>query len=135
VIVCTRPPAGKDGEARASTLDDETLFGWLKTLGGMPGEPEVQRDLFELFKDALRADLEAYERYQPTAVARSPFLCIAGLGDPICPYRSFLAWNAHARAPRLEYLPGAHVAMQTRPREVARLISAFVHSSSLEASA
>lgn len=126
-VLATRPPGERRGE-RPSRQSDEALFGWLAELGGVAGTGPEWREIFDVFKGALRADLEAYEGYDPgpAAAPPCPALFVGGLDDLHTPPALFEGWSRDAPGARVAFSPGGHFALRDRPAELAAIIAPFV---------
>ncbi|HEU4405120.1 MAG TPA: alpha/beta fold hydrolase [Polyangiaceae bacterium] len=127
VVLATRPPSERKGE-RPSGLGDDELFRWLVALGGVPGPQPEWRQIFDVFKDALRADLEAYATYDPgpDPTPPCPALFVGGHDDVHSPPELFASWRRDAPGARVELVPGGHFAVRDRAAEVAALVAPFV---------
>jgi pyochelin biosynthetic protein PchC len=128
VALATRPPSERRGD-RPARLSDDALFGWLVELGGVPGQGPEWREIFDVFKDALRADLEAYATYDPgpDPAPPCPALFVGGRDDPFSPPPLFEGgWRRDAPGARVEIVPGGHFALRDRAAEVAAVVAPFV---------
>lgn len=127
IALATRPPSERRGD-RPSRLSDDELFGWLVELGGVPGSGPEWRDIFDVFKESLRADLEAYSTYDPGPAVAPPWpaLYIGGRDDSHSPPNLFESWHRDTPGARVELVPGGHFALRDRAAEVAALVVPFV---------
>jgi surfactin synthase thioesterase subunit len=124
VISAVRPPppirSGATNAQPISKLDDDRLFEWIvRTSGGFAPE----REMFMHFQEAIRADLEAYETYDPPATPLlTSALFVGGLGDPLCSSTLFAEWLGLAVDASLTYLPGGHFGLYAHPEDAAGAI-------------
>lgn len=131
VIAGTCPPNARAPGRRVSEYGDLELIEWLDVLGGLPPQlGERKHELIDLFKDCLRADLAAYEGYEPdhTALA-APALLLGGYDDPICSYRAFVRWREYVPQARIHFLAGGHFFVQSAPGAVADRVREFCFDS------
>ncbi len=119
-----------------SSLDDEACFKWMMC-GGQDSRPhpsDTRRVLFDVFKTAIRADLEAYDSYSPTNRIQAPVLVIGGTEDPLCTPEEFAAWGEHTFDPEIEIVQGGHFFINANPKKVARCMTKFIERLSMAAS-
>jgi surfactin synthase thioesterase subunit len=128
VVCATRPPHMRRDHERPSSLPTDALFRWLVDLGGMPGSGPEWLEIFTVFEPALRADLRAYETYDPgpDAPPPCPTLFIGGHDDTQTPPALFTPWAQQDPSARVEIVSGGHFALRDHPAEVAALVAPFV---------
>jgi surfactin synthase thioesterase subunit len=125
VVLATSPP-GERGERHAGASDD-MLFRWLVGLGGVPDGGSAWREIFDVFKESLRADLGAYEAYAPgPSGPPCPALFVGGRDDSHTPPDRFARWADAAPGSPIEITPGGHFALRDRPAEVAAVVAPFI---------
>lgn len=119
------PPHLRDPARPLTHMTDEQLFCWVRDLGGLPAEGLDQRELFDLYRHAIRADCTAFEAFEPPpALVATPLCALAGASDPIAPSPSMGEWRRYAAAVETGELTGGHLFVVDNPRAVAvRLIS------------
>jgi surfactin synthase thioesterase subunit len=128
VVLASRPPGERRGD-RPSALSDDDLFAWMVGLGGAGDAGGAWREIFDVYKECLRADLAAYETYRPgPGPPPCPALFVGGLDDPHTPPALFDAWARDVAGARVAYAPGGHFAARDRPHDVAALLAPFVEA-------
>lgn len=125
VIAGSTPPSARDRSAAASKLSDEGRFQWLMKLG-QTQDNAPQRELYQVFKDAIHGDLKAFDSYEPTAVLDAPALVLGGSNDPMCRPEQFSGWQSLTFDPEVKILPGGHFFLNTCPDAFAGAVTKFV---------
>jgi surfactin synthase thioesterase subunit len=123
IISATTPPAARNRQRPLAELPDDELIAWMTSIGQAPGS----REIFDVFKDVIRADLVAFESYEPSPFPiETPVLVIAAHDDPMCPAERFFEWRAHAIDTHVSFVSGGHFFVQSQPVEMADPIRRFV---------
>lgn len=128
VLAGTRPPHRRDEYESFLSMDDRQLLEALIAIGGVPPQWADEPEIFELFKDALRADFRAFESYEVTQPLddRLPVLVVGGLNDAVCrPYHVY-EWSQYCHNCRIEFVEGEHLFLQTHPQPLAQRMTDFV---------
>lgn len=121
VVGATRPPCRRTDYTALSELGDDALRATLDD----PQSPHAS--LFEQFRDLVRADLRAFDRYTaPGAPLRSPLLAVGGLDDPLCRAEHMFDWRDHAADATVDFLAGGHFFVQSNARAYALSIQRFL---------
>lgn len=120
ILSGTRPPNRIADYESFVTMDDARLLECLISIGGIPGEWSTEPDLFDHFKEAIRADLVAFEHFavgQPlTAV---PALILAATADVVCRPEHSFEWSRYCPDCRVEIVRDGHLFIQTQADWVA----------------
>lgn len=126
VISATVPPQHRSAYASFLTMDDATLLDVLIRFGGVPSQWAQDPEVFDHFKDALRADFRAFEAFnlQPPQV-RLPLLALAAQDDVVCRPEHARSWQQALPGCQFDVLPGDHMYLHTRPAELARRLVDF----------
>lgn len=125
IISASTPPTARNLDRRLAELDDDGLIAWMTEIGQAPGS----RDIFDVFKDVIRADLVAFESYEPSPIPiETPMLVIAALDDPMCPPERYLEWRGHGVKTDVAFVSGGHFFVQSRPTAMVDPIRRFVDS-------
>lgn len=120
LVVCAmRAPHMPRTEPTLHTLGQRDFVNAVEArFGAIPSELRQHPDFVDLLLPPLRADLEAYERYNyiPRDPLDCPILALGGLSDPIIRPPEVLAWERHTTA-RFEaaFLPLGHFFPQDDP--------------------
>ncbi|MQY30405.1 thioesterase II family protein [Nocardia aurantia] len=124
------PDAPYDGDLHRGT--DAGLIDELARLADDPASVEILRTepaLAELVLPAVRSDYQAVETYvhRPGEPLRCTISVLLGEDDPTVTTEQAQRWRAHTTGEfELTTFPGGHFYLDTRPAEVARLITARV---------
>ena len=92
ILAGTTPVTVRNLSPSLSGLDDEGCFEWLMG-SNRAAATDTRRVLFDVFKNAIRADLEAYDGYMPNARVNAPVLVMGGSHDPSCSAGRFTRWS------------------------------------------
>jgi pyochelin biosynthetic protein PchC len=104
-------------------LDDRALLQALIDMGQFPREAP---ELFDLFRHAIRADLEAAERYQPPEEKlKTPALLLAATDDGLYRTSQIEAWRDHLEHSTFRTVAGGHLFVTARPVDVAGELVGF----------
>jgi medium-chain acyl-[acyl-carrier-protein] hydrolase len=112
-------------------LPDPEFVRALKELNGIPPEVADNSELMELLLPTLRADFEAFERYQPNAHQLTcPILAFGGLDDPRIGREHLEGWVIHTTAGfRSHYFSGDHFFINTHKADIIASITSELTSS------
>lgn len=121
IVGATRPPRRRADYTALSQLDDDALQATLD----VPGSPPAI--LFEQFRDVVRADLRAFDRFTaPRMPLAGPLLAVGGLDDPLCRAEHMFDWRDHATRAVVDFLPAGHFFVQSHARAYAASIQRFL---------
>jgi surfactin synthase thioesterase subunit len=98
-------------EWRVGERDDQSLLRALSRLGGTTVAPDVDVELLPMIMPAIRADLQAVERYRSprSAILSAPVVALLGKQDPHVARDQAGDWAHHTTADfALRSLPGDH---------------------------
>lgn len=110
VLSGTRPPHRREDYGAFSRLSDRELLHTLVEIGGIPREWLNEPEVFDIFKDAIRADFRAFERYLPPGSLRStPTLALGGTTDRICRPEHVWEWSRYCPRLEVDFVPGGHL--------------------------
>lgn len=121
-------------------LDDDAFVTEVRALYGsaIPGEVLADPQLLALLLPALRADLDAVERYvhRPGRLLECPVVAFGGSEDPVVPVEYLASWAAETTgAFRIEVQPGDHFYFMADPRPLLGSIAVHVEATSRGAAA
>jgi len=120
VLSAARPPHRAAEYDSFLEMDDQQLLHTLIQIGGVPAEWAQEPDVFDHFKEALRADFHAFESFEPSSTLDGvPVLVFGGLADVVCRPEHVLEWSWFCPRCRTEFVPGAHMFLQTNPEAIA----------------
>lgn len=126
VLGATRPATVNDQYGSFLVLDDAALLELLIRLGGLPAELATQGEVFALFRDALRADFAAFEKFLPGATPLElPVLALGASLDRVCRPEHIGEWQAFARRLSVEFLAAGHLFLTTDPAPLAERLVRF----------
>lgn len=129
VLGATRPPHMNDQYGSFLLLSDAELLELLAQLGGVPADWAERPDLFAPFREALRADFLAFERFSASGPApRLPVLAIGATLDRVCRPEHIGEWSRHAEELTVEFLSADHLFLQTHAELLAARLVRFVSS-------
>lgn len=129
VMSGTRPPHRRDDYDSFLELDDQTLLDCLIELGGVPAQWSREPQLFDHFKDTIRADFRAFESYEtPAPLEDVPALILGGMHDVVCRPEHVVDWSRFCPGCRVELINGGHMFLQTHAAAVAERMVAFARS-------
>lgn len=107
-----RGPRVAEREPKLSELTDTAFVAaMMKRYGGIPEELTRHADLMELLLPAIRADIEAVEKFEPPPPARLaiPISALGGRDDWMITRDDLAAWaDETSREFRLRLYPGGH---------------------------
>lgn len=115
---CVQPPLShlEDGDFVAEVQ---------RRYGGIPELIREDHDLLQLLLPALRADIEALERYRHRGEPRlrCPVIALGGQTDRVVPVETLAAWAEETIGPfEIETFPGGHFYFQDNPAPLLRFI-------------
>jgi polyketide synthase PksJ len=125
ILAASTPPSVRDERPSLAALDDAGQLRWLLSIGH-PSNARAQRELYEVFKDAIRADIKAYDSYRPFAPIAAPALVLAGSHDPMCRAEQMNEWCELTTQPTIAVLPGGHYFIDTATQAMADRVTSFV---------
>lgn len=109
-----------------SHFDDEGFVEEVQLrYGGIPEEILADREILELLLPALRADIEALEKYrhEPGPQVRCPIVALGGEDDPLVPVEHLAPWAAEtAGVFQIETFAGGHFYFHEDPAPLLRSI-------------
>jgi surfactin synthase thioesterase subunit len=128
IISGARPPHRRDPERPLAPMPRPELFDWLSRLGGLPGEPNDQRAFFELYEESIRADLRAFDGFDPGAwrLERTPLRAVGATRDPLAPAAEFPEWARYAATASTTIVEGEHLFVVDAPGLTADAVVPFV---------
>lgn len=130
VLSASRPPHRREDYGSLVALSDRELLELLVAMGGVPAEWRQQPDVFDLFKDTLRADFRAFEAYRPgPPLTNTRVLALGGLEDSICRPGHVFEWSRHCPQCEVDFVPGGHLFVVTDPALVANRVARFMRRS------
>lgn len=116
-----RAPHLPDTRSPIAHLADGDFLRELSQFGGLPEIIMTSCELRELVLPALRADVQAIERYRyrPAPPLDVPITALAGADDPFVTRSQLAGWIAHTdRAFRIRTFPGGHFYMHDHAADV-----------------
>lgn len=127
ILSGTRPPHRAADYTSFVGMDDATLLATLIEIGGVPAEWAQEPELFDHFKDALRADFEAFEAFEPGApIETIPVAVVGGLQDIVCRPEHLFEWSRFCPGCQVDFLEGGHMFLQSNAATLARRIESFL---------
>lgn len=122
----SRPPHRRQARPLAK-MDDEELFDHLLGLGGLFGSVAEQRAFFELYKDPIRADLEAFDEFVPAPrpLTQTRLKILGTYADPIAPSAELAEWDRYGTDVSVATFEGGHLFVVDAPAKVAAEVQAF----------
>lgn len=128
VLSGTRPPHRRDDYVSFASMDDATLLRAMIEIGGVPKEWANEPEIFDSFKEALRADFIAFDRFGPPAPLRElPVFSLGGMQDMVCRPEHVFEWSRYCPGCRVDFVTGGHLFHQEAPGATARRLESFVH--------
>jgi surfactin synthase thioesterase subunit len=132
VLSGTRPPGRLAEYESFLAMDDPTLLKCLIQIGGVPPDWADEPELFEMFKEPLRADFRAFESFRiEEKLVGVPCLSLGGLSDDVCRSHHVFDWSRHCADCRVDFVQGGHLFIQSNPQAVAQRILGFAQSLNL----
>lgn len=130
IIGAARPPHRRRDYQPLYELDDTTLRA---TLDEVIGERSAAHAaLFDQFRDLIRTDLRAFDRFRPPrSPIRSPLLAVGGLDDSLCRAEHVFDWQPYADRCTVDFVEGGHLFAQANARAYAARIERFLGSLAL----
>lgn len=129
VLSATRPPHRKDDYDSFAKMDDKTLLDVLIEIGGVPSQWADEPDVFDHFKEALRADFASFEAFQISGQLVSlPVMAFGGMEDKVCLPEHLFEWSRYCPGCRVDFIAGDHLFLQTNPAPMAQRIASFVET-------
>ena len=130
VIAAVRPPDRPDPDLALAAMTDEALFAWLLRLGGIPGGAGDPREIFEFYRDVLRADLVAFDTFDAGVrrLRATPLQVIGANGDLLAPAGEVRGWSRYAADCRVELIDADHLFLLSKPELEASLVRGFIDS-------
>ena len=110
---------------RATGLNDEDFLGRVSEFAGYTHTALEDPLMRELLLPTLRADVEMHENYRPRTDTPLdvPILMVRGNDDELISGEQLLGWARATKADaRAESLPGGHMYLTERPKELLELI-------------
>jgi len=127
ILSGTRPPHRKDDYESFHTMDDQRLLEVLIQVGGIPSAWADDPEVFNHFKEALRADFRAFENFEITSPLEGEnVFVIGGLEDIVCRPEHIFEWSQFCPGCRVDFVSGEHLFLQTNAAMVARRIQSFL---------
>ncbi len=127
ILSGTRPPHRKDEYESFHSMDDQRLLDVLIQIGGIPADWANDPEVFNHFKEALRADFRAFENFDISRPLEGmDVFVIGGLEDVVCRPEHVFEWSQFCPGCRVDFVSGEHMFIQTNATMVARRIRAFV---------
>ncbi len=126
VVSGARPPDVPPKGPRLHELDDEGFVQALENLGGTPRAVLEDRELFELFLPALRADLRMAERFERPSTEKiaAPLRVLCGDRDEYVDSETMRGWSRFAGGScSIHVVPGGHFFPTENEGEVLRLLA------------
>ncbi len=124
IVGATRPPHRRGEYTALSQLDDAALR---QTLDQGDAEASTPAALFDHFRPIIRADLRAFDEYQPPErPLAAPLLAVGGLEDALCRSEHVFDWHIYADRCEVDFVAGGHLFMQSQPGAYATRISRFL---------
>jgi surfactin synthase thioesterase subunit len=126
VLSGTQPPHRRERVALAQ-MGEEELFEWLVRLGGFVGTREDQQSFFELYHDAIRADLQAFDSFAPAPglLTETPMKIIGAHGDALARYSELTEWSRYGASVTVSTFDGEHLFVVHEPSKVAAELVTF----------
>lgn len=127
ILSGTRPPHRREDYGAFSLLSDRELLRTLVAIGGIPREWLDEPEVFDIFKDAIRADFRAFERYMPPRpLLATPTLALGGSTDRICRPEHVWEWSRYCPALEVDFIPGGHLFVIESAAGAAARTKAFI---------
>src|SRR5262249_17728294 len=93
VIGGAPPPHRLDPSTPLMRMSDEALYAWVLEMGALDeADEEMRREFFAIYYEAIRADIEAYERYRTDRCLKTPLLVLGANDDHVCPEDHMHEW-------------------------------------------
>jgi len=126
VLSGTRPPHRKRDYESFLSMDDHALLHTLINLGGVPTQWAEEPEIFNHFKDAIRADFRAFESYAIVRPLDLPALACGGMQDVVCRPEHLMEWTRYCPGCQVEFVAGDHMFIQNNAASVAERITKFL---------
>lgn len=127
VLSGTRPPGRLAEYESFLGMDDATLLTCLIQIGGVPADWAHEPELFQMFKEMLRADFRAFESFQIQGrLEMVRCLSLGGLADDVCRAQHVFDWNRFCADCQVDFVEGRHLFIQENPSAVARRLVEFL---------
>jgi surfactin synthase thioesterase subunit len=130
ILGATRPPHTIPPGCPLSRMNDDELFDWWRGMAVDTRSGREDRQLFELHRTMIRADLSVYEsaRNRPLTWRSTPAMLVMGKDDAICPLPLADEWRRVEPGLRIEQCNGSHLFVLQNPKDYAAHIVDFVDS-------
>lgn len=127
VVSAARPPHRRDEYESFLSMSDARLLETLIAMGGVPVEWAQEPEIFDHFKDTLRADFRAFESYEMRGeVQVTSALALGAMDDLVCLPEHLLEWTKFLPGCRVDFVSGGHMFIQTHAAAAAqRIVSQF----------
>jgi len=116
--------------------DDVELLSWIRNVGGLPAALMADHDMFQLYLEIIRADLNIYNSYQesnPHGLLMVPLTCFHGLNDSLCSGELMTSWGGRTRGEMTtRSFPGGHFYIGENIDEVATCLRKIILSNLAE---
>ena len=125
LVVSGSPDPWTPRKEYATGLNDEDFLGRVVQFAGYSHSALEDPLMRELLLPTLRADVEMHEKYRARTDTRLdvPILMVRGDGDELISNEQLLGWvRATSADARAESLPGGHMYLTERPKELLNLI-------------
>lgn len=130
VVIAAAPAPGWGLRHRAlSRMNADELFAWISAMGALGRDCAEERQIFDLFEAAIRADIDAYETFREIPTLRAPVLVLAGLRDSVCRVEDVHAWALALPRAHLQTVDDSHLFVLSSPADLARHLTRFVEVS------
>lgn len=127
ILSGTRPPHRKDEYESFHSMDDERLLEVLIQVGGIPSAWADDPEVFDHFKQALRADFHAFELFEISEPLEGmDVFVLGGLEDIVCRPEHVFEWSQFCPGCRVDFVSGEHMFIQTNAAMVARRIRGYI---------
>lgn len=122
IVSASTPP--RSPITQCSELYDEKFLEYVFSLGGIPKEVIMNKELLNSFLPSLRADFEAMENhvYLNEIQLVSPLYVISGTSDESCLPNKAKGWAECSRSIRLIMINAGHMFLINQPHDTALLI-------------
>lgn len=121
VLSATRPPHRREDYVSFSTLDDRTLLDVLIQIGGVPASWKDEPEVFDYFKESVRADFAAFDALRDLEpLPPVPTLALGGMADQICRPEHVFEWSRYCSDCQVDFVDGGHLFIQDNPAAAVR---------------
>lgn len=127
ILSATRPPHRRENYVSFAAMDDATLLDVLIQIGGVPASWADEPEVFDYFKESVRADFRAFDRLTSLRpMGNIPMQALGGTEDQICLPEHVVEWTRYAPNCQVDRVPGGHLFVIENAAAVAYRVADFV---------